>query len=88
MKARSQTNIRQIRAIKIHQWLAEWGKVHFQPKKYRGKPQPYFYLFSLDAHELKALTGIERRTTSARLSQGEDLGIQRRPTVASNRDAA
>jgi DGQHR domain-containing protein len=78
MKVRSDTKPRQIRAIKVNQWLDEWEKVHFQPKKYRAKPLAYFYLFSLDAHELKALSGIERRTTSGRLSQGEDLGIQRR----------
>ena len=78
MKARSQTNPRQIRAIKVHQWLNEWEKVHFQSKKYRAKPEPYFYIFSLDAHELKALSGIERRATSGRLGNSEDLGIQRR----------
>ncbi len=78
MKARSHTNVKQIRAIKVHQWLDEWEKVHFQPKKYRAKPQPHFYLFSLNAHELKALSGIERRTISGRLGQKEDLGIQRR----------
>src|ERR1700680_3027176 len=78
MKSRSETNLKQIRVIKGHQWLAEWEKVHFQPKKYRSKPRAYFYLFSLDAHELKALSGIERRTTSGRLIDKEDLGIQRR----------
>src|ERR1017187_7149819 len=29
MKARSQTDVRQIRALKVQQWLAEWDKVHF-----------------------------------------------------------
>lgn len=78
MKARSQTNVRQIRAIKVHQWLSEWDRVHFLPKRWRAKPQAHFYLFCLDAYELKALTGIERRTTSGRLRHSEDLGIQRR----------
>src|SRR5579862_5242995 len=78
VKAHSQTNIRQVRAIKVHQWLGEWNKVHFQKGKYRAKPEPYFYVFALDAHELRALSGIERRTTSGRLSHAEDLGIQRR----------
>jgi DGQHR domain-containing protein len=78
MKARSFSNLRQIRAIKVHQWISEWDRVHFQRDKYRAKPEPHFYLFSLDAHELKALSGIQRRSTSGRLNQGEDLGIQRR----------
>lgn len=78
MKAHAESNPRQIRAVKVHQWLSEWDKVQFHSKKLRAKPQPHFYLFSLDAHELKALSGIERRTTSGRLSEGEDLGIQRR----------
>jgi len=78
MKAHIESNPRQIRAVKVHQWLDEWEKVEFQAKKLRAKPQPHFYMFSLDAHELKALSGIERRSTKGRLSQAEDLGIQRR----------
>ena len=78
MKARSYTNLRQIRAIKVHQWLDEWAKTPFDKRKWRARPRPHFYLFSLDAYELKALSGIERRETSGRLHYGQDLGIQRR----------
>jgi len=78
MKARSFTNLRQIRAIKVHQWLDEWDKTPFEQRKWRKRPRPHFYLLSLDAYELKALSGIERRETSGRLHHGQDLGIQRR----------
>jgi hypothetical protein len=78
MKARSFPNPKQVRAIKVHQWLDEWDKTPFDRGKWRARPHPHFYLFSLDAYELKALSGIERRETSGRLRQEQDLGIQRR----------
>lgn len=63
MKVQSNPNPRQIRAVKVRQWLDEWGKVRFERSKFRSKPQDHFYLFSLDAYELKALSGIQRRST-------------------------
>jgi hypothetical protein len=78
MKPRNEPAIRQIRAIKVHQWLEEWDKVQFDAKQHRTKPRPHFYLFCLNAEDLKALSGIERRTTAERLKNKEDLGIQRR----------
>ena len=67
-----------ILAIKVHQWLEEWEKVMYDPNQHRAKPQPFFYLFSLKAATLRALSGIERRSTTQRLEYKEDLGIQRR----------
>ncbi len=78
MKLPQEGKPRKIRAIKVHQWLSEWDKVQFNPKQHRAKPQSHFYLFSLSAAELRALSGIERRVTNERLKHKEDLGIQRR----------
>lgn len=69
---------RQIDAVKVHQWLREWDKVRFDEKALRREPSPNFYLFTLSAQELKALSGIYRRSTRERLGGTRDLGIQRR----------
>jgi hypothetical protein len=64
-------------AIKVQQWLDGWGQISFDPKEYRRRPKPYFYLFSLPARELRSLSGIARRTTSGITPRAADLGIQR-----------
>jgi DGQHR domain-containing protein len=69
---------REITALKVRQWLQEWGKVQFRPKDHKRRPDDSFYLFSLSAAYLKMLTGIQRRTTKGKLKRAEDLGIQRR----------
>lgn len=69
---------REIVAIKVHQWLREWEEVAFNDKAYRRRPDPYFYMFTLSASELKALSGIRRRTIEGGLLRSQDLGNQRR----------
>jgi DGQHR domain-containing protein len=69
---------REIDALIVHQWLRGWDAVRFNPKENRRKPEPHFYLFTLPATELKALSGIYRRTTAGGLLRSDDLGIQRR----------
>jgi DGQHR domain-containing protein len=75
---RAQPAQRDVAALKVEQWLAEWEKVPFSPKSHRRKPEPHFYLFTLPASWLKELSGIYRRTTQGGLLRSEDLGIQRR----------
>src|SRR5208282_3433196 len=65
-------------ALKVNQWLPEWGKVRFSTKLHRREPNPYFYIFKLRASWLKSLAGIQRRTAEAGQFRSEDLGIQRR----------
>jgi DGQHR domain-containing protein len=67
-----------VHALKIRQWLEEWERVTWDSKQHRSKPLQYFYLFALPANELKALTGIQRRTTEDGLARSKDIGIQRR----------
>lgn len=66
-----------VSAIKVNQWLDEWNKVTFDNKSYKRRPEGHFYLFSLSANQLKALTGIFRRTKKKDQSSSEDLNIQR-----------
>lgn len=73
-KARSHTRL----ALRVGQWLKEWDKVLFDPDSHRRQPDPGFYLFALPASEVKALSGIQRRTTEDGLPRYRDLGIQRR----------
>ena len=74
---------REVAAIKVHQWLPEWDRVEFDDKDYRTQPDPHFYLFTLPASQLKALTGIRRRTTEGGLLRSQDPNIQRRHAMRS-----
>lgn len=65
-------------AIKVHQWLAEWADIDFDPQQNRSRPPEGFHLFSLPASDLRALSGIFRRTTEGGVARALDLGIQRR----------
>ena len=71
-------NQKKIHAIKVYQWLNEWEKYEFDSKTHRSKPEPYFLIFSMDANELRSLSGIYQRTTKDGLQRSLDLGIQRR----------
>jgi DGQHR domain-containing protein len=64
-------------AIKVNQWLPEWDRIHFDSKSGQAKPKPYFLLFSMKAAELKALTGVYRRTTKNSLARAKDPNVQR-----------
>ena len=65
--------MREIPAIKVRQWLPEWDLVKFDDKGTRRHPPACFYVFSMPANELRALSGIQRRTADV-----GDTGIQRR----------
>lgn len=67
---------RSVLALKVHQWLKEWDQVEFSIKDHRRKPSPDFYMFSLGARDLKALSGIQRRERTT--NPEPNLGIQRR----------
>ncbi|MCL4706576.1 DGQHR domain-containing protein [bacterium] len=69
---------KEITALKVKQWLKEWEKVNFDEDAHRRRPDLHFYLFTLAASDLKALSGIQRRTTEGGLLRSKDLGIQRR----------
>ncbi len=65
-------------ALQVKQWLPEWEAVDFDAKIGRKKPQPKFYLFTMNAKHLRALCGIYRRTLQSDSSRHRLFGIQRR----------
>ena len=68
---------RTIQGLKVRQWLPEWDYLEFDEEAYRRRPNQYFYLFSLSASDLKALTGVRRRSTKGHAVRKFDTGIQR-----------
>lgn len=66
-----------VRALKVAQWLQEWNKVSFDEKLFQARPKPYFYVLSLPASHLKALTGVYRRSTKAGTPRAKDPNVQR-----------
>ena len=67
-----------VQAIPVTQWLPEWDRVHFDAKLGRRKPRETFYLFALEAKQLRDLCGIYRRTLQKENSPSARTGIQRR----------
>ena len=67
-----------IPALKVKQWLPEWDSVRFDSENRRREPPQHFYLFSISARRLRALSGIQRRTDTNRQIGSTETGIQRR----------
>ena len=63
--------------LKVRQWLTEWDEIHFNEKALQRKPNPHFYLCSLKAADLKALTGVYRRSTKSGGLRVQDPNVQR-----------
>jgi hypothetical protein len=68
---------KRIPALKVDQWLSLWDKVKYDPKARQSKPQPHFYLCSIAARELKALTGVYRRSARGGRPRALDPNVQR-----------
>ncbi|MBL8078895.1 MAG: DGQHR domain-containing protein [Anaerolineales bacterium] len=66
-----------IDALKVHQWLKSWDKVRFDPKIQQSKPPEYYYLCSIKAGHLKALTGVYQRSTKGGKPRQKDPNVQR-----------
>jgi hypothetical protein len=64
-------------AIRVRQWLPEWDSIHFDPDAQQSRPLPYFMLCSIRAKDLKALTGVYRRSTRGKLARAKDPNVQR-----------
>ena len=75
---KKQESQKSISAIRVQQWLEDWDVVAFEEQEYRRRPEGHFYIFGLPASELKALSGVYRRTTKSGAARTKDLGIQRR----------
>jgi hypothetical protein len=64
-------------AIKVRQWLTEWDKSNFNKKEFQARPAPDFYLFAVPASDLKALTGVYRRSARGGTPRILDPNVQR-----------
>lgn len=82
---RSTEDRRSLPAIKVKQWIDDWDKIAWNPDERRTKPPHWFYQFSISAQDLRALSGVYRRTAN-RTSAADDLGIQRRHEVERSRE--
>lgn len=60
-----------IPALKVNQWLKGWDSVKWESREHRREPQNHFYIFSLSARQLRALSGVYRRSLASR------TGLQR-----------
>lgn len=67
----------QLPALKVHQWHKEWDRVNFDPDQFQAEPKPFFLLSSIKAKDLKALTGVYRRSTKGKLARANDPNVQR-----------
>jgi DGQHR domain-containing protein len=67
-----------ITALKVRQWLGLWDVVRFDPTIFQQEPETkHFFLFSMKASHLKALTGVYRRSTKGGRARSLDPNVQR-----------
>lgn len=67
----------EIPALKVHQWLQSWDAVQFTREAQQAKPEGHFYLCSIKAGDLKALTGVYRRSIKGGKPRAKDPNVQR-----------
>ena len=76
---------RSIPALWVGQWLSDWETIKWNPDDHQAEPPQGFYQFSISARDLRALSGVYRRTRD-RASAANDLGIQRRLEMTRSRE--
>lgn len=64
----------QVSAIRFKQWLREWDQYDYEIAAHRRKPEPYLYLFSMKAADLRRISDVYRRRRDGNVAEG----IQRR----------
>lgn len=75
-------------ALRVRQWLSAWDDVTFDASQHRRRPPDSFYLLSMQATQLRALSDIRRRTTRGGRPRRTDLGIQRRHSADRSHEIA
>src|SRR6185312_13057278 len=74
----SSSPVQTVAALKVHQWLEQWNDIVYDGAQNQARPKPHFYMFSMPAAQLRALSGIYRRDANDGLPRREDLRIQRK----------
>src|SRR3989338_1297795 len=54
---------KEFKAYKVKQWLNEWNDIDFSEDEMRKQPQPFYFMFKMDARLLKRLADVHRRKT-------------------------
>lgn len=57
-------------AIRFRQWLQEWDHYSFDEKAHRRRPEPYLYLFSMKAADLRRISDVYRRRREGNVAEG------------------
>ncbi|PWT73025.1 MAG: hypothetical protein C5B59_14385 [Bacteroidetes bacterium] len=68
---------KRVQLLTVSQWLPAWSKVRFDEKTFQSKPEKRFFLCSIKASHLKALTGVYRRSTKDQQARSLDPNVQR-----------
>jgi len=67
-----------VTALKVRQWLGLWDEVQYDASDFQAKPTgKSFFLCSIKASHLKALTGVYRRSTKTGKARALDPNVQR-----------
>lgn len=77
MSTKKSTVPNSISALRVRQWLPAWNELQFDSKAHQREPQKYFFLFSMKASHLKALTGVYRRSIKGGKPRAIDPNVQR-----------
>lgn len=77
MATKSTRTTKEVPAIRVTQWLRSWDAVKFDPGARQSKPAPDFFVFAMPAAQLKALTGIYRRSAKSGTPRAKDPNVQR-----------
>lgn len=78
MSTKDQKIDRQITALRVKQWLPSWDDVHYDPTQLQAIPEKkHFYIFSIKASYLKALSGVHRRSVKGGKPRVKDPNVQR-----------
>lgn len=65
-------------ALRVRQWLTQWDDILYDSAQNQSRPKEHFYMFSMPAAQLRALSGIYRRDANDVIPRAEDLRIQRK----------
>lgn len=62
--------VQAVPALRFKQWLPEWDHFDFDPAQKRRKPEPFIFLFTMSAIQLRALSGVYRRQRDGATAEG------------------
>ncbi len=56
-----------VHVLRLSQWVDNWDNFDFDEEAKRRKPEPYFYLFSMEATRLRQYSDVYRRDRSPKM---------------------